>query len=118
MYGLPVDFDASIFVGRELAQVTFTENTVHLTFDGDLAITVESSFILKLGAQAEAIKQAPPLKSSNLMTLVGSKIRLAEATRDGTLTLHFERGETLAFLDDSKEYESYHIHATGKVFTV
>lgn len=48
MYGLPSDFDASIFVGRELQQVSFTVNTVHLTFDGDVAITLESSFVFQM----------------------------------------------------------------------
>ena len=29
MYGLPPDFDASVFVGTELIQVSFSANTVH-----------------------------------------------------------------------------------------
>jgi hypothetical protein len=118
MYGLPADFDASIFIGRELVQVSFTTNTVHLVFDGDIAITVESSFVLQHSPGTEAVKQAPPVESSSLMALVGRQVRSAHADTDGTLTLRFDGGGTLACLDDSKDYESYHIRLLGKEIVV
>jgi hypothetical protein len=118
MYGLPPDFDASIFVGRELVQVSFTTNTIHLAFDGDIAITVESSFVLRLGNWTEPVTEAPPVHSSSLMALVGHRVRSARAATDGTLTLHFEGDGTLACLDDSKDYESYHIQAPDREIVV
>jgi hypothetical protein len=118
MYGLPVDFDASIFHGRECCQISFTENTVYITFDEDLAITLESSFAFCLSAGTEAVVQAPPVESSSLMALLGKRVRHASATLQGTLTLDFEGGATLVCLDDSKEYESYHIWSSGKEIIV
>lgn len=118
MYGLPEDFDVSIFVGRELVQVSFTTNTVHLAFGGDVAITTETSFVLRLSGWTEEARQELPVESSNLMALIGHRVRLANAATDGTLTLHFEGGGILTFVDDSKEYESYHIHTPDREIVV
>ena len=109
MYGLPADFDASHFIGSELQQVSFTVNTVHLTFDKDISITLESSFSFQLDKNSEIIKQVPPVQVSAVMSLVGRQICAASATRDGTLALEFTGGGVFTCIDDSKEYESYRI---------
>jgi hypothetical protein len=109
MYGLPADFDASVFVGRELEQITFTTNTIGLVFKGDIVVTVESSLVFRAGESAEPIKESPPVESSGLMALLGRQVLLADTGADGSLTFHLSGGGTLALLDDSREYESYHI---------
>jgi hypothetical protein len=108
VHGLPADFDPKVFVGRELQQISFTVNTIHLTFDGEVAITLEGSFLLRAGPAAETTKHTVPVTDSSLMSLVGK--RILEARREGsTLALEYEGGGLLACLDDSREYESYHL---------
>lgn len=118
MHGLPPDFDASIFVGRELEQVSFSANTVHLTFDDDISITLESSFLFQTDKMKTAVKQEPPVQSSSVMSLVGRRVCSARSTSDGTLTLQFTGDGTLTCVDDSEEYESYHIWLCGKEIVV
>ena len=118
MYGLPSDFDASVFIGRELQMVAFTVNTVHLSFDGEVELTIETSFDVQLDDTSEAVRQAPPVQTSSLMSLVGRTIRSARAHSDGTLMLDFSGGGTLTCIDDSKEYESYHIRVHGREIDV
>jgi len=119
MYGLPADFDATVFVNQELAQVSFTINTVHLVFDdGKMAITLEGAYVTKLDAGAEAKRQSPPIRSSDLMSFIGRRVSSAEAAETGVLTLQFEGGGSLACLDEMKEYEAYHIYVNGREIVV
>jgi uncharacterized protein DUF6188 len=112
MYGLPENFDASVFVGRRLEQVSFTANTLRLLFDEEVAITLEASFIHR--QQGREKKEAVPPQSSELMKLLGRTVRRAEGRRDGTLTLEFDEGEAIVCLDDSPQYESFHIQIRDK----
>jgi hypothetical protein len=116
VYGLPDDFDGSAFVGRELVSVSFTVNTMHLEFDDDVSITLESRFVLHRDGRRE--EHTVPTKASGLMALVGHTVRLVDASPDGTLRLQFEGGGALTCLDDSKEYESYHLHLRGREIIV
>lgn len=118
MYGLPADFDASLFIGCELQQVSFTVNTVHFTFDKDISITLESSFFFQSDRNSETVRQVPPVQISAVMSLVGRQICSTSSTRDGTLALEFTGGGTLTCIDDSKEYESYRIWIYGKEIIV
>jgi hypothetical protein len=118
MYGLPEDFDASVFVGRELQQVSFTANTISLVFDGDVAIAVESTIVLQLGSVAAPERQTPPVTSSRLMALAGLTVQSARSDRDGTLALDFGGGRSLTLLDDSSQYESYQIQMPGRQIVV
>lgn len=116
MYGLPADSMHHASPNRELVEVSFTVNTVHLAFADDASITLESAFVLRSDQGAE--RQAPPIKSSRLMGLIGQRVRSSHAQPDGTLTLEFEGGDGLDCLDDSKEYESYQIRINGREFVV
>ena len=118
MYGLPPDFDPSIFIGRELLQVSFTANTVHLAFDADIAITLESAFEFHLDKRTEVVKQSPPVQVSSLMSLIGCQVCSASSDSDGTLILEFAGGGTFTCIDDSKQYESYHILIHGKEIVI
>jgi len=118
MYGLPADFDASVFVGRELEQVCFSVNTIRFDFDGDIAITATSSIVLTLSAGTEPEQQAPPVVASRVMALVGRKVRSAQSHTDGTLRLCFEGGGSLTYRDDMKSYESYYIRIADKEIVV
>jgi len=112
VYGLPDDFDGSVFVGLELVEISFTANTVHLAFDADVSITIGSRFILHVGGTRE--EHDVPVKTSSLTALIGRSVRLVDANPDGTLRLQFDGGDALTCVDDSKVYESYQIHFAGR----
>ena len=107
MYGLPSSFDPSVFVGRELELVCFSVNTITLTFDQKIRVTILRSFIYHPSPNAEAIKQTLPVASSTLMCLTGKIVRSAKADRDGTLTIQFESRESLTLVDELRGYDSY-----------
>jgi hypothetical protein len=118
MYGLTEDFDPTVFLGCQLTQICFTQNTIHFDFSGDVSVTLESSFLYCSDADDSVCRQIVPVSSSNLMHLLGSSVDSATAEPDGTLLLGFGEGRTLAFLDDSKEYESYSIRIGTRVIIV
>ena len=74
-----------------------------------MSITILGSFIYSPFSNEESTKETVPVKSSNLMQLIGKGVLMANAHTDGTLTLHFEDQGALAILDDSPVYESYTI---------
>jgi hypothetical protein len=117
MYGLPSDFDGRVFTGRILEQVCFNENQVTLSFDGDMAVMVESAFSYE-APPAESRLTEVPVFHSDLMRLLGRRVSSAVGDEDGTLVLVFENGHRLRILDDSREYESYRIRLGKKMIIV
>ena len=118
MYGLPEDFDGEVFAGRELIQVSFSKNTVSFWFGDDLSVTLESTFIHKRAADKAECRQEIPVTESSVMSLIGKEVSSVKKDGDGTLILHFENGDSLAFLDDAKQYESYSIRTADKEIVV
>ena len=114
MYGLPRDFDFSIFVGRSVELVSFTVNTVNLSFDEDLSITIGSSYEYQVDTRSPGEKRAIPVQESTLMQLLGKTIEAAEACGRGTLVLHFEGGQIFKCFDDEPQYEAYTITNRGR----
>ena len=119
MYGLPKDFDGSIFVGKTVVLVSFSVNTIHITFEGDVSITLQSSFEYRDSAQQtdDVCTQQVPVKESRLMQLAGRIVERVETNTDGTLTLHISGGHLLRCFDDSPNYESYSItHGKDEIY--
>lgn len=113
VYGLPADFDYSIFVGRTVEQVCFMENMVSLAFDERVHINIESSYSLQPSEHdAEVVVDIPP-QESNLMQLAGQVVDSAHAEGRGTLILRFQGGHVFKCFDDQPMYESYHIVNKG-----
>ena len=114
MYGLPSGFDASRFVGCMLEQVSFSVNTIHLSFSKNASITTESCFAHSLPGEAcDSGRAHVPVCDSRLMQLLGESIECAEASSDGTLSLRFANGHRLVFYDDTPQYEAYRIRLGG-----
>lgn len=113
MYGLPDTFDASVFVGVQLVQVSFSANTVNLVFEPAISVTIEAAFVVNAGAGLQPVKCSPPVRSSELMALIGAHVVVATGNADGTLVLDFDNGGRVVCLDDSAHYESYKIRANG-----
>src|SRR3972149_8201656 len=114
MYGLPKDFDFSVFEGRTLELVCFSENTVNLSFDDHLSITIESSYSHQVDDEDPGSTIDIPPETSTLMQLTGDVVELAEAVGKGTLVLHFEGGQVLKCFEDLPNYECYKITHHGK----
>lgn len=110
MNGLPSGFDSSRLVGCTLEQLSFSVNTVHLSFSSDVSITIEAYFSHSIPGDAGGSKPTQvPLRESRLMKLAGESIESAQASSDGTLRLTFTNGQRLVFYDDTPEYEAYRI---------
>ena len=118
MYGLPQDFDFSIFSGRVLEQVCFREYQIALLFDQDVSVTVEGTFahLAPDGTRQPGTTEFPVVASS-AMALVGRRISVAKGTGDGTLSLLFDNGEQFVCYD-TPGYESYHVVVRGKTTIV
>lgn len=118
MYGLPTDFDPSVFVGLCLVQVSFSENTVHFVLGETASVTVESAVRYRVERLAPPKTASVPIHCTDLMKLLGRTILSASCMSDGTLRLDFEDGSSLEFLEDSKQYEAYHVRAGGRTIIV
>jgi len=114
MYGLPENFDSAAFVDTELVQIAFSANTIDFWFGENISITLMSSFIHRIDSNKTEGRHTVPVTESGLMALIGKSVSSASADRDGTLILLFENGDSLTFLDDSKQYESYSIQLGGE----
>lgn len=110
MHGFPSGFEASRFVGRVLEEVAFSANTVHLSFDASVSITIESSFAhwARQDAGLRNVTEVP-VTESRLMQLIDASVESAVAADDGTLTLNFSNGQSFECYDDTPMYEAYHI---------
>lgn len=118
MYNLPADFDPRVFVGREIIQVCFAANNVHLAFDADLALTIEGRFVHRSGRDRRAEQHEPPAITSELALLLSHRVRNAAADDDGALVLEFDDGQELICLNDTEQYECYRITRAGKEIIV
>ena len=110
MYGLDLGFDTSRLVGCTLEQVSFSENTVHLSFSRDVSITIEGCYSHSMrGNPRDAERTCLPVRESRLMQLLGESIETAHASPEGTLSLRFTNGQSLACFDDTPQYEAYRL---------
>ena len=118
MYGLPKDFDVSVFIGKTLDLVCFSVNTVNLIFEKNVSIIIMSSFIYQHNCTENTNIQKIPVSSSDLMCLVGQVIEHAEGHENGALVLHLDNGQILTILDEFQQYESYMINIGDKEIIV
>lgn len=116
MYGLPVDFDGSFLVGRNLEMICFSSNQIYLHFDNQVTVTIEGEFSYQpQRCEADAQPSHIPIMESKLMQLLEHSISEAAGDEDGTLTLVFDNGHVLKCFDAS-DYESYQInYGTGRL---
>lgn len=118
MFGLPKNFDYSIFVGRELQSVWFCPYIICFSFDPKLALTLESSYAHLIDAASDEIRVDVPPTESTLMQLIGRTIERAEGEGAGTLVLHFSGGQVLKCFDDTPWYEAYQIECNGTTIII
>jgi hypothetical protein len=119
MYGFPSSFDTSLFVGKPLEQLCFTENTLTLHFANGPSVVVESAIAVSmLGREPERRVHEIPIKTSSLMELLGRVVSQVRVVDAGTLCLLFDSGLVLEIIENSKQYECYSIRYDGKSVVV
>lgn len=118
MYGLPADFDPSVFVGRDLESVTFAVNTIVLSFSDRLAVSISGRVPYRGPKSAESGVDDPPVSRTTLTTLVGHKVRGFDLLSPRELVLDFGDGGSITLLDDSDTYESYLINTGDREIIV
>ncbi len=109
MYGLPEDFDGGFLLGKTLETICFGRYQMWLHFDGQITITIESSFSYE--------KQGTlgfPVMETAVIELIASSVSGVKGDVDGSLSLSFSNGKVLRINDDSSWYESYSISYDGK----
>jgi hypothetical protein len=118
MYGLPADFDGKILIGRNLEQVSFTENQILLNFDRDVSIDIGSAFSHRPLESIFTARTEVPVTVSDLMWLLGRSVSDASGDDEGTLRVRFDNGHIVEIFDTSPQYESYQIRYGEKVIIV
>ena len=109
MYGLPKDFDTSIFLGKTIQAISFSANTIDFMFDDALSITATGSFSHHIPGQNSDEVESIPVKNSKLMQLTEKSVVSAKVEGRGNLVLQFNDGQILRCIDDTPRYESYSI---------
>ncbi|MGB9377097.1 MAG: hypothetical protein WCB04_06240 [Mycobacteriales bacterium] len=114
MYGLPANFQPTIFEGRQLTSVTFAENVIHLNFDEELSVSVLDAVAYRNASDNDEMVDAPPLASTSLVSLVGQYVTAGRVESSRQLLLELEGGGWLRLTDNSEMYESFIITIDGK----
>lgn len=120
MNGLKKEIDLSFLNGRELVQIAIGLYHISFRFDEEVAISVEGEFRYFDG-QSECVWKSEASAAQiagRTVSLLGATIRNFESHEDGTLTLAFSNGQRLTIVDNSKQYESYHITLPGRTIVV
>jgi hypothetical protein len=108
MYKFPDDFDGRAFVGRTLEMICFNANQVYLHFDKKVSICAESSFLLsKHSSDEDRVIVSIPLKNSEMVELLDHSVTEIAISDRRNLTLRFDHGQSLSFVDQSELYESF-----------
>jgi hypothetical protein len=111
MHGFPNGLDLSFFVGKRLDQVSFAEYTIFVRFEGGVSVELASSFQHQTKRDVEqqrvGIVQSVPVTHSSLMQAVGRSVASASGDDEGALTLVFDDGQVVRFVEERIPYESY-----------
>ncbi len=118
MYGLPAELDLNFLVGPILLQVCIGENEVILNFDGEISITIESSFLVRDPNGLEIVFEDSQSAAGSLVKLISDAIAKVHGQSDGTLRLWFTRGDILEIYDSFESYESYQIQHGKDIYVV
>ncbi len=118
MYGLPSSVDLSFLQGTTLLQLCIGENEVVFRLDPDVDIMVATEVRITLLTQIHVTSDSASDAGRSVMHLIGKSVHRALGTRDGTLKLDWDNGESLEIFDTSPFYESYTIHHPGGIIVV
>jgi hypothetical protein len=117
MYGLTSEVDLSFLAGAQLEQVAVGQNEVILNLSSRISIMIASDLRLSRPDDPGDPITDSPTAGAALLVLLGATVLKATGA-DGTLTLGWSDGSTLAIFDSWPNYESYTITYQGGVIVV
>jgi hypothetical protein len=118
MYKPPYGFPSNAFAGARVEHVSFSANTIHIAFDKDVSLTIDSGFEYR-GADGAQIEQGePPVTDSRLMSLIDLAVAKSSVDVNGNIELHFDDERVLRVLNDRVNYECYHVQVADKTWHV
>jgi hypothetical protein len=115
MYGVTDSFDLSLFVGTTLEQIALGSHQIVFRFDPQGSIASEGRWVL-LDRNGEIVDESTEPAGRDAYRVhkcLGLRVVGANVEPPTAITLTFEDGFVLRFLDDSKQYESFHIEPGG-----
>jgi hypothetical protein len=107
MYGLPDDFDPSVFVGRRLESITFAENVIVLTFSESVTVSISGTVLYQEAAGVPQRRERPLTTHTSFVGAVGRAVEATDLKSPRELILRLGGGFLIKLVDDSDEYESY-----------
>lgn len=115
MYGLSKELDVSFLVGKTLNSITFGLNIIHFNFDKGVSVTLHSTYRHRKKYDVDhhelgTIQTVFKCQSSSLMQLLEHSVVSAQSGDDdeaGTLSLTFDSGDELSFIETPGPYECY-----------
>lgn len=118
MYQWPKELKPVEFRGLIVEAITFTVNTISISFGKDYRLTVESSIRLKIMDKEEHIP-IPPSSNTNLFLVLGRSVQDSSLDVDlASLILKFNEGIEMRLEGGDKEYECFHVKVKGNEFVV
>ena len=117
MYEWPKDLDVTtVFVGRQLEGIFFSENTVSLHFEEKFFMTIMSNYVYSSGSIAEEISF--PIHNTHLISSIGSKVIKVELYEKKDLCLWFQDGAKIEINGSTRGYEDYSLNFNGKEYYI
>jgi|APSaa5957512576_1039674.scaffolds.fasta_scaffold225922_1 hypothetical protein len=115
MYGVPAEIDLSPFSDTILEMVSLGQYQITLHFNSEASITIEGAWELAdknatiIDQSLNRDQQPSERESYKIHACIGQRVIKATAEPPRSILLNFENGYSLRIIDDSEQYESFHI---------
>ena len=117
MHEWPKDLDLkTVFLDRELETITFAQYSIYFRFGENLLLSIMSHYVYSSSQITEEISF--PIRSTYLISSIGSKIIKAELIEGKDLHLWFQDGAKIEINGSTMGYECYSINFNGREFYV
>ncbi len=119
MYKFPNDFDGREFVSRALEMICLNANQVYLHFGNRISICTETPFLYnKHSPHGDSIPVSIPPTNVDLIELLEHRVTDVALSEGKNLTLLFDSGQSLSFVEEQEPYESYKLVFGDKVIII
>jgi len=103
-----------LLVGKAVEALTFAPYSIHIRFEGDKLLTLESDFSF-FYEQSHQEDITFPVQHSHLMGIVQSSVTSAELGSNGDLQMRFSNGDRMVFQKPTG-YEGYRVRIGSEEF--
>jgi hypothetical protein len=111
MYKVPADLDLRAFDGTTLEQVVIGSHQIVFHFDPQGSIAIEGTWELRdqHGAVIDRSLEPSEREAYRVHSCLGRRVLSARVESSSSIVLTFDSGHVLRVMDDSDQYESFHI---------